>query len=689
MQSQAPPHANSARRQTLVRTTVGLLFVVFTLQMVHVARLYSLNWDEAHHLYDGYAILTRHDYRANAEVPPLVKLVAALPILPLHPTLPAPTGSGQTQTAFLTGRSFVFRNGGDRLLVPARMACMIFSLLTALLIYTMGKRFFGTLPALCALLLFVFDPNVLAHGTLISTDMGSACLLLAAVYGFYRYGVHPTWRWLLATGLFAGLAMVAKFTGLLVAPMLLVIALAESLRRRDLRVFGRLLAACLAIFFCAWIVIWMFYGFRDAPAPAGLQLSPALASYIASLPHKGDATKLFLLARFHLLPQAYLWGLADTKHKEWEFTSYFLGRMYRHGPWQYFPLAFLIKSTLPLLLLLLLSPLAWRTAQPTTQRNYTRELIFLLVPVAVYFAVITLSHFDIGARHLMPIYPFLYVLAGATAAMLLSRGKAWAVLTSLLLLWQIVTTARVAPNYMAYGNEAWGGPLQVRRYLSDANVDWGQQLKTVKLYLDQNHITNCWFAYFPDGAVQPGDYGIPCKRLPTPSSLWWFRLPMTVPPEIQGTVLISESVLDGVESGDGALNPYNAFHDLRPTAILQDGVYVYQGTFAVPLASAWVDVSRSGDLARAGQLKEALQVAQTAATLAPDSPRVQLQLASVLAQGQQWSQAGSTLPAGTTGARQAAARSSSGRARAAYRLWTPASAVAPGTLTWDRTQTRL
>ncbi len=184
---------------------------------------------------------------------------------------------------------------------------------------------------------------------------------------------------------------------------------------------------------------------------------------------------------------------------------------------------------------------------------------------------------------------------------------------------------------MAYGNEAWGGPLAVRKYLSDANVDWGQQLKAVKHYLDANRITDCWFAYFPDGAVEPRDYGIPCRRLPTPSGLWWFHLPMEVPPAIDGTVLISESDLDGVESGDGPLNPYEAFRHMQPTAIVQDGVYVYRGRFVVPLASAWVDVQRSNDLLEAGQTGAALERARSAVELAPDQARTQLNLADMLA----------------------------------------------------------
>jgi hypothetical protein len=623
------------RKQTFVRMFVGILLCVFSLQLLHVARLYSANWDESHHLYDGYLILMQQDYRANAEVPPLVKVTAALPLLGLHLILPPATGTSQTENAFLAGRLFVFANGGDRLLFPARVACMLFSLITALLVYAAGRRFFGMLAGVCAMFLFVFDPNVLAHGTLISTDMGSACLLLAAVYAFYRYAAQPSWRSLLLTGLLAGLALVAKFTGILIAPMLLLLALVEGIRERKAATVLRLLRASVAVLACAWVVLWAFYGFRYAPAPHGLQLSPALGEYLASMPHPADGAKLALVARLHLLPQAYIWGLANTKHIEWEYTSYFFGHVYRHGPWQYFPVAFLIKSTLPMMLLLLVAPVLWLLAG----RAYGQQLVFLVVPVCVYFAVITTSHFDIGARHLMPVYPFLYILAGAAAAMLLRRGPGWAALAGGLLLWQVVTTVRVAPNYMAYGNEAWGGPLEVRRYLSDANVDWGQQLKTVKQYLDRNHESNCWFAYFPDGAVQPQDYGIHCHRLPTPSGLWWFNLPMDVPPKIHGTVLISESDLEGVESGEGALNPYEQFKRLKPVAILQDGVYVYQGDFAIPLASAWVDVRHSAEFAQKGNLVEALALAQQATTLAPESARTQLQLADVFAQEKQWAAA--------------------------------------------------
>ena len=614
---------------------VAVLLVILALQLIRVARVYSANWDEAHHLYDGYVIWTKHDYRLNAEVPPLVKLAAALPILPLRLQPPKDPGKSQAQNAFLQGRSFVFGNGGDRVLFPARMACVVFTLVLGWLIYAAGRRMFNTAGGFAALALFIFDPNILAHGSLVSTDIASALMLFAAVYGFYRYSRQPGPAWVIITGLLAGLAMVAKFTGILIIPMLVLLSVFEAARLRSLAVLGRRFAACAVIFALGWVLIWSFYGFRYAPAPNGLALSPKLAPYLASMPNKSDGVKLAAIARFHLLPEAYLWGLANTKHTEWEYTSFFFGRVYRHGPWLYFPAAFVIKSTLPLLLLLLLAAILFLR---TSERRW-RELSFLLLPVVVYFAVVTTSHFDIGARHLMPVYPFLYVIAGAAAAAAFQRRRVWAVTAGLLFVWQAATSLRVAPAYMAYGNEVWGGPLQVRRYLSDANVDWGQQLKAVRGYLNTNAIKDCWFAYFPDGAVQPQDYGIHCHRLPTPSGLWWLDLPMDVPPLIHGTVLISESDLEGVESGDGPLNPYDQFRGIKPSAILQDGVYVFQGDFAVPLASAWVDVRRSSDLAKAGEAQAALAIARQAVSLAPNSTRTQLNLANMLAGQGEWKDA--------------------------------------------------
>lgn len=604
------------------------LLLLLALQLIHLSRATSMTWDEGHHLFDGYNIWKRHDYRLNPEVPPFIKLAAALPLLHASLYMPPNQERAEQTEAFLDGRSFLVHNCYDCILFPARMACMMFTLLLGALLYLFAEEVFGSIAALIALALFAFDPNFIAHGALVTTDVGGSCLLLASIYAWYRYCKQPGFGWLALVGLAIGLAVVAKFTGIFVWPMLLLIAMFEAIGERSLRLFGRRLAALLGVVAMAYVLLWAFYGFRYSVAPSGsgLDMHPPLAEYLQKMPKASDAAHLALVAKHRLLPEAYIWGLANTKITEDVDTSYFFGHVYRHGNWMYFPAVFLIKSTLPLLILLCVVPFVWRS-----NRWKLRELVFLILPVVVYLAIAMHSDMNIGLRHLLPIYPFLYVLAAAAGAALVMRNRWWAVFLGVLIVWQVATSLHSAPGYMAYANEAWGGPDNVRKYLSDANSDWGQQLKDVKTYIDEHHITNCWFAYFVDGVVEPADYGINCKRLPTTETTLWMNLPMDVPPVITGTVFLSDSDLQGIEYGQGALNPYDSFHAIKPTAIIEHGLFVYDGIFQVPLASALDQTQKGLTALWAGRVDEALTHTQQAVALAPQSAATQAALGDVLA----------------------------------------------------------
>ncbi len=621
-----PTKDESMRKHALEITLVLFCLLAMAGQMVHVARVTSATWDEPHHLFDGYTVWKLHDYRINPEVPPLVKLTAALPLLGMELKVPPNQGRAVQTEAFNDGREFVFGNGGDRVLFPARMAAMGFTLLLAMLLFFAARHVFGAAAALFALALFVVDPNILANGALVTTDIGMSLMMLATTYAWYRYtqAERARWGWLGCTAVLAGLAVVTKFTGLLLLPMLVLLAVLEAARRRSWRVLGQRAMAIVAVSVVAWVILWGFFGFRYQAAANGQEINPALSAYLPTMPKAADARRLEFAAAHRLLPEAYLWGLANTKITEDVDNSYFFGYVYRHGTWTYFPAAFVIKSTLPLLVLLCLVPLAWRR-EAWGRRP---EFAWLLAPVAVYLAVAISSKMNIGHRHLLPIYAFLYILAAGAAARLFARNRRWGVLLGVLLVWQVATSVRVAPGYMAYANEAWGGPDNVHRYLSDANSDWAQQLKETKIYLDQHHITNCWIAYFADGAIRPEDYDIHCRRLPTTGNLWWMNLPMNVPPVISGTVLISDSDLEGIEFGQGALNPYDSFRGVKPTAVIEHGLYMYDGTFSVPLASAlWHANNAEWGISDPAT---ALQEAQAAVALGPQSVYAQSALGDVL-----------------------------------------------------------
>ncbi|HEX5873226.1 MAG TPA: tetratricopeptide repeat protein, partial [Pyrinomonadaceae bacterium] len=147
--------------------------------------------------------------------------------------------------------------------------------------------------------------------------------------------------------------------------------------------------------------------------------------------------------------------------------------------------------------------------------------------------------------------------------------------------------------------------------------------------LDQRGVKDCWFVYFAAGVAEPSYYGIPCKPLPTITTLWLNQL-IEVPRSIDGPVLISASNLSGVEFGPGSLNPYGQFKLLEPTAVIDRGVFVFDGKFDVPLAAALSRVQKARSFVQAKQLEQALQEAHAAVALAPDSIHTQLVLGDVL-----------------------------------------------------------
>jgi dolichyl-phosphate-mannose-protein mannosyltransferase len=598
---------------------VVLLLILLVAQLARFVTRQSQSWDEGDHVYAGYRSVTHADFGLNPEHPPFAKMVAALPLLRMNLRVPPLQGREFKHEAFLGGRDFVFGNDADTMLFRARMAVCVFTVLLALFAFLAGREMFGTSAGLTALVLLVFDPNLLAHGALVTTDAALSCWMMAAVYAFYRYLRRPSAPRLLLTGLAAGLALASKHTGLLILGALGLVAIAEWLGERssaDPRAFRRrglsLAGALLVVGVIAVGVLWAFYGFRYAARPEGLTLNPPASEILQGVPQPHQAAILGGLARWRVLPESYLCGLADVFTTEAFYRSYLFGKAYPHGVWFYFPAAFLIKSTLAFLVL----PFVVVIAIATRRLAARREILFLLVPSVFCFLVAMSSRMNIGARHILPVYPFLAV-AGSGALWALARshrGRMYA--TGALLAAQVGSSLHAFPSYIAYSNELWGGPTQTYRYLSDSNSDWAQQLKSLKRHLDGRGTHDCWFAYFGDGTADVRYYGIPCRPLPTVDGFWLNEVPQ-VPAEIDGTVIISAGILSGFEVGPGALHPYGAFEAITPTAQIDGGVFVYEGRFQIPLASAMARAEKAEADLRTGQAERALTEARDAIALAP------------------------------------------------------------------------
>jgi len=611
------------------------LLAISSLQLVLSARRESQTWDEACHIFAGYNYWTQANFGDNPEHPPLVKLLATLPLLRLPLKVPPHPGVFSKEEDFLTATQFVFSNDAEAIVFRTRMAAALLTLLLGGLVFAVAKEMFGTISAFLALVLLVFEPNILAHGAVVATDVGVSLFLLATVYAFYRYVKKPSVGRLAVTGMAAGLGLATKHSAILIFPILFGLAVCELFQRYDdaepmkgresrTKQAARLAGAIAVIVVIAVVVLWSFYGFHFHPK-AGVDASARVTEYAGRLKNPVQTKMIVSAAHWRLLPESYLYGLADVGLTAEYSHSYLLGTVYPHGRWSYFPVAFAIKTTLGLLILLALVPFAIARSRI----ECWRELLFLIVPAAIYFVVAMGSGMNIGVRHILPVYPFLMILAGWGASRLIQRQKRWAYVVAILLVWNIVSSARTFPVYVAYSNEMWGGPSQTYKYLSDSNADWGQQLKATKKYLDGRQAKNCWFAYFAAVVVDPTYYGVNCKPLTTIASVW-LQPAIDVPASVDGPVLISAGTLSGYEFGPGELNPYDQFLRTRPTAVIEDGVFVYDGHFEIPLASALNHVTRAQLAVQENHIGDALVEAQAAAALAPRSVQAQAELGDVL-----------------------------------------------------------
>ena len=627
---------------------VGALILVYWAQMLHAIRGESLTWDEGDHIFAGYESLKTHDFGFNPEHPPMVKMVAALPLLALDLRVPPNQHRFFKTESYLDGRELLYRNGpangghydASTLIFRARLFASVFSVIAALLIFLGTTEMFSVTAGLIALTLFCFEPNLLAHGAYVTTDMGAACTFFATIYAFWRWLKRPTPARLVVAGVVAGFALAAKHSTILLAPMLVLIAAGALFTQRrnpsntdrttPRITIAHMIGALAAITVLAAVVLWAFYGFRYNARPAGLALSPTLAEYVHPLaPH--EAHGILAFARFHLLPESWLYGLADVRRGANGYPSFLLGHVYPHGVWFYFPILVAIKFTLALLALLALSVFALARRWLA----FSFELYTVLVPPILYFLVAMGSHLNIGARHILPVFPFCCVIAAAGAAALIraqptqkSRER-WTIAVIGLLIFHIASSLHASPNYIPYSNEAWGGPSQTHLYLSDSNTDWAQQLVAVSAALREHHVTNCYFAYFAAPFILPSDYGIPCKPLPTFDSFGNHTYYDT-PSIISGTVLISAGDLNGFEFGSSVLNPYESFRSLQPNDFIQDGVLWYDGTYSIPLASALPYIDRSADALKAHNIPEAVAQAQKAEQIAPGDVQPEFALGDAL-----------------------------------------------------------
>jgi Dolichyl-phosphate-mannose-protein mannosyltransferase len=511
------------------RSAVALLLLAFVLLCAHGLAWDTPTVDEFAHLPAGWHYWQTGSFALFPQNPPLVKLLAALPLFLVHPAID--TGARIQNTGWypwVFGTDFMERNRAiyDRIFLLGRLPIVLLGLWTGLLVFRWARELYGPGAGLLALTFFVFCPAIVAHAHLATVDLGAACLTLWALHRYDRYVRKGGWRRLLLCGVALGAAELAKFTGLLLYPIFVLLALAavlaavgtreEGLGRRLAKSF----AGLAAIFLVSLLVIDCGYLFQGVGRPLGEHRfgSRALGRLAAVLPGSLPVP----------LPAAYLQGVDDLQqiNEVGEYPSYLFGRWSRDGFRAYYLITLLYKTPLLLLLAFALAPFA--------RIPGARGQAFLWLPaLALFLAFSFLSKVDYGIRYILPILPLACIYAGRLAPWLIDRSTARgpllrrAALAGLAL--YPVSILAATPDTIDYFNLLASG--QGDRILIDSNLDWGQGLKRLKRYMDREKLPEIRLAYF--GHVDPALYGI----------RWQFPDPNQVDPAIP--IAVSANFLHG------------------------------------------------------------------------------------------------------------------------------------------------
>ena len=579
----------------VVLTTFAIIFVLITVTSFLQK---SPTVDEPIHLFAGYSYLKWGDYRANPEHPPLAKLWAALPLLAFNIKDPRPSNvHWDLMAAYnphalhvdnVAGEMLFANSDAETLFFYAKLQIIAFGILLGAFVYRWSKELFGFSAAVASIFLYCFDPNILAHSQVVHTDLVFAAIFFIGTYFFCRTLDRVSWPNLICSAFFFGLAAITKYTyvavllswsvlGLLkifsVQPQELTLGGYRTVANRWTKLFlvGGVIAGSLLT---AYFFIWLAYGFRFDAIPGG-QFHLPIAQALRENPRFQGIISFML--DYRLFPEAWIYGQLFVLENLTRYT-YLLGSTSDHGFWLYFPVAFLVKTPIPTLILL-----AGTFAILISRRGQQLNRIFLVTPVIVYFCLAVWAGINIGLRHLLPIYPFIFVLLGSTAAELWNH-KNWLARSGLVLLsaWYVWSAISIYPHYLAYFNEFAGGPENGHKILLDSNLDWGQDLKGLKRWMDQNKVKQIQFLYFGFyNAAEPKYYGINAVYLP--GSWVDHNASVGSGSAVPNYLAISANHLFGPYFLNGARREdfVRPFRSLKPAAIIGYSIYVYRMSDAI------------------------------------------------------------------------------------------------------------
>jgi 4-amino-4-deoxy-L-arabinose transferase-like glycosyltransferase len=555
------------------------LLAAMSLQMLAVVRRKSITIDEIVMIPAAYYHLAAANFQLVNEHPPLSKIIAAVPLLFVQPNeltpekISAPPGSPAAkwayQESFWEGNTELF----ESLSFWPRVPMIALTLALGILIFRFARELFGARAAVLSVALFALEPTVLAHGRVVQTDIPAAFGYLLLFYALRAYARERDARRAMLLGAAAGVAILAKFSMLLAAPVVaalfavLLWRAPHSERKRSTVVMHAALVTLAAL-----VVVNAAYLFqhRALVETDALWVQQSFPTHAALVLQTASALSYVLPTDFVLGVFFQLW------HNGEGHQAGLLGMYNSTGWWYYFPVAFALKTTLPFLILSLTS-LVWAAREWLKTRD--TRFLWMLAPFIVYTAFVLFSNIDIGVRYYLPAYPFLFILSGALLERLLKSKRfkrAGAFAAVALLCWTCVEAVRAFPNHVSYMNQ-----LASSRphwwYLSDSNVEWGDDIRALAEYLHERGETRVRGALL-GGFLTPHHYGLEYIELLAPATSETAHTRYTA----IGASFLNGSTVPLWTRADGStpteaerVNKFDEYRRRTPEKIFGGSIYLY------------------------------------------------------------------------------------------------------------------
>lgn len=542
---------STIRSKALPFILLGIMFLL----MVASAWNESAIMDELAHIPAGYSYVALKDMRLNPEHPPLIKDIAGLPLLLLDLQFPTDVKAWAMDLngQWDMGRIFLYEAGNDpdKILHWARFPMMLLAVLFGCILYIWTQRRFGDGTALLTLFLFAFSPTFIAHSRYVTTDLAASLGFLIGILTFIDFLEQPSQKNIIRAGVALGVAQLLKFSLVLLLPIYALGAFlwlvsthmykpAPSWKDRLTEITRsgfRLLWHMALISIMALGIIWIVYEWHVWNYPPARQLADATQT-LGSFGTRWlvDADIWFIQHPATRAIGQYMLGvLMVIQRAAGGNTTYFLGEVTNGGWWYYFPLLYILKETAALHLLTVLAiGIALRSV--LQKNDVSRGMLFrivdwvrvhiaetvMLVFIAVYWVYSIRSTLNIGVRHVLPTFPFVYILVSkqimawirnnptpnpknlweaikTTIGMYTSRFWRYFLLT-ILLCWMAGSVLFSFPYYLSYFNEFAGSQREAYRIVTDSNFDWGQDLKRLALFADKHNIDHIAVDYFGGGS---------------------------------------------------------------------------------------------------------------------------------------------------------------------------------------------